>query len=141
MRTRRRSRPDHAFGPPAREEPAKDCGFRVATRVSCRTIPGMETLRVRNDGSIRIHRDLLDALGIYPGSKIAVAREGDRLVIRKVVEEGDPFERAARGPDTSALERIREKQRLEKEKAKDRFEELMKNPPEVKPEDNPDLWR
>ena len=98
-------------------------------------------IRVRNDGSIRIGRKLLDSLEIYPGSKIIVTREGNRVVIEKFIDDIDPFERAAQGPDTSAMEKIREKQRQDKLKAKDKFEDLLANPPEYDPDDNPDMWR
>ncbi len=98
-------------------------------------------IRVRNDGSIRVARELLDSLEIYPGSKVIVTREGSRVVIEKFIDDVDPFERAVQGPDTSAIEKIREKQRREKERAKDKFEDLLAHPPEYDPEDNPDLWR
>lgn len=100
----------------------------------------MET-RIRRDGLIRIPPKLAEALELYPESKITMEKDGDALVIRKVAMADDPFAKAAAGPDMSALDRIREKQKEDTDKARDRFEELLKDPPEVKPEDNPDLWR
>ena len=101
----------------------------------------MSETRIRNNSTVRIPDDILEALNLHPGSKVRLTLDGSRLVIEKVALADDPFAAAALGPDTAALDRIREQQREQKEKAKDRFEELLKNPPEVKPEDNPDLWR
>ena len=97
--------------------------------------------RVRQDGSIRLPAELADGLKIYPGSRIRVTRDGDRLVIEKVAGPEDPFAAAAKGPDLEALDRIREQQAKDQQKARDRFEEMMKKPPEVRPEDTPDFWR
>ena len=101
----------------------------------------MSETRVRRDGCIRVPEELMDTVGMFPGTKIEIRREGDSIVIRKVSMEDDPFAAAARGPDTEAMEKIRRQQKEAAERAKDRFEELIKNPPEIKPEDNPDLWR
>jgi hypothetical protein len=67
--------------------------------------------------------------------------EEGRLVLSKVVETEDPFAKAARGPDLSAIDRIQKAQTEQTQRARERFEELIRKPPEVKPEDNPDLWR
>jgi len=101
----------------------------------------MIELRIRRDGAIKIPPKILDDLQLYPESRITVRVDGGRLIIEKASMADDPFAAAARGPDTSKMERIQEKQAEDKEKAKERFEELIRNPPEIKPEDNPDLWR
>lgn len=97
--------------------------------------------RIRKDGSIRLPDEVMDAAQLYPGSKFTARLEGGNLVIEKVVEKEDPFAKAARGPDTSEFDRIQREQEEGKRKARDRFEELIKKPPDIKPEDNPDLWR
>ena len=101
----------------------------------------MSQTRVRRDGCIRVPVEMMDSLEIYPETKITIVREGDAIVIRKVAMDDDPFAKAARGPDTDAMDKIRDKQKDAAKKARDRFEELLKEPPEIKPEDNPDLWR
>ena len=101
----------------------------------------MAETRIRNNSTVRIPDDMMESLNLNPGSRVNLTLDGDRLVIEKVAMAEDPFAAAARGPDTAALDEIQRKQREQKERAKDRFEELMRNPPEVKPEDNPDLWR
>ena len=101
----------------------------------------MRQLRVQRNGAIRLPVDMMDALEIYPERKIEVRREGDSIVIRKAAAEEDPFAKAAEGPDLSQMDKIRQQQKEAAEKAKDRFDELMADPPEIKPEDNPDLWR
>jgi bifunctional DNA-binding transcriptional regulator/antitoxin component of YhaV-PrlF toxin-antitoxin module len=97
--------------------------------------------RVRRDGAIRIPNEIQDALKIYPQTKVELTVEDGALVIRKIAAAEDPFAAAAKGPDLDAIEKMRDKYEKDKERAKDRFEELLKNPPEIKPEDNPDLWR
>jgi hypothetical protein len=97
--------------------------------------------RIRKDGSIRLPEEMMDALALYPGSKYWAKIEDGRLLIEKAVDGEDPFEKAARGPDLSAMDRIRKQQEDEKRRARERFEEMIKKPPEIKPEDNPDLWR
>ena len=101
----------------------------------------MAELRVRRDGSIRAPDELMDAAGIHPGGKIRVTLEGGRLIIEKVALAADPFAAAAKGPDLDQMDKIRQKQAEEKQAARDRFEQLIANPPEVLPEDNPDMWR
>jgi len=96
---------------------------------------------MRRDNSIRIPDPICEALNLNPQTKVTVRMEGTRVIIEKVALADDPFAKAAEGPDVSALDRIQKEQQAQKEKARDRFEELIKNPPEVKPEDNPDLWR
>ena len=44
-------------------------------------------------------------------------------------------------PPSGMIEKMKKKYADDKEKAKERFEELIQNPPEIEPEDNPDLWR
>jgi antitoxin component of MazEF toxin-antitoxin module len=97
--------------------------------------------RVRRDGAIRVPDKLMEEVGLYPESRITIRIVDGRIVIAKAAMADDPFAAAAKGPDTSKIEKIQEKWREDKEKAKDQFEELLKNPPEIKPEDNPDLWR
>lgn len=84
---------------------------------------------------------MYDALGMFPGTKIRVSLVGRQIIIEKIEMVDDPFAAAAEGPDTSALDRIQEQQRLAAEKAREHFQKMMENPPEIKPEDNPDLWR
>ncbi len=101
----------------------------------------MSELRIRRDGCIRVPEEIYDALEMFPGTRILVKLEGKRIIIEKVALADDPFAAAAEGPDTGALDRIQEEQREAAEKAREHFKEMMENPPEIKPEDNPDLWR
>jgi bifunctional DNA-binding transcriptional regulator/antitoxin component of YhaV-PrlF toxin-antitoxin module len=101
----------------------------------------MAKTRIRRDGSLRIPDDIQDTLKLHPGSRVVLSVDGERLVVEKEAMAEDPFAQAAAGPDLGALDEIRKKQKERSEQAKDHFEEMMKNPPEVKPEDNPDLWR
>ena len=101
----------------------------------------MAELRIRRDSCIRVPEEIYDALGMFPGTKIRVTVEGKRIVIEKVAMADDPFAEAAKGPDTSAIERIRKEHEEAAQRARDKFKEMMENPPEIKPEDNPDLWR
>lgn len=101
----------------------------------------MTELRIRRDGAIKISPKILDEIGFYPETRIVVTVTDGYLVIKKAEMADDPFAAAARGPDTSKLDKIQQEQRQAKERAKERFAELMENPPEVRPEDNDDLWR
>jgi bifunctional DNA-binding transcriptional regulator/antitoxin component of YhaV-PrlF toxin-antitoxin module len=102
---------------------------------------GRYETRVRADGAIHVPAEILDPLAIYPGSRIRVFRDGDRLIVEKIEAAADPFAAAARGPDLSAMEKIQSQQKEAAQKARDKFEELMKKPPVIRPEDNKDLWR
>jgi len=101
----------------------------------------MTELRIRRDGAIKIPTKILDDLGFYPESRIVVTVQDGKLIIAKADMADDPFAAAARGPDTSKMDSIARDQAKSKDRAAKRFEELMENPPEVKPEDNPDMWR
>jgi antitoxin component of MazEF toxin-antitoxin module len=101
----------------------------------------MAELRIRRDGAIRVPEEMYDALGMFPGTKINVTLQGGKIIIEKVALAEDPFAKAAEGPDLGALDKIQEKNREAAQRARERFKELMANPPEIKPEDNPDLWR
>jgi hypothetical protein len=97
--------------------------------------------RVRQDGAIPVPSDMLDRLEIYPGSKIRITIEGARVVVEKIEAPDDPFAAAAKGPDLAAMERIQREQKESAKKAREKFEELIRKPPKVNPEDNKDLWR
>ena len=101
----------------------------------------MAELRIRRDSCIRVPEEMYDALGMFPGTKIRVNIVGKQIIIEKVEMVDDPFAAAAEGPDTGALDRIQEQQREAAVKAREHFQKMMENPPEIKPEDNPDLWR
>ncbi len=101
----------------------------------------MAELRIRRDSCIRVPEEIYDALGMFPGTKIRVNLVGKQIIIEKVEMADDPFAAAAEGPDTSAIEKIQQQQKDAARRARDLFEEMMENPPEIKPEDNPDLWR
>jgi len=101
----------------------------------------MAELRIRRDSCIRVPEEIYDALGMFPGTRIRVNLVGKQIIIEKIEMVDDPFAAAAAGPDTGALDRIQEQQKDAAQKAREHFEEMMENPPEIKPEDNPDLWR
>jgi antitoxin component of MazEF toxin-antitoxin module len=96
-------------------------------------------LRIGAGGSLKLPRELLERLNWGSGSYINVAIEGDCLKLRRV--EVDPFAEAARPPDPDAFDRLLKQQRDSQSKAFKTFDEKMKKPPEVRPEDRPDFWR
>jgi hypothetical protein len=83
---------------------------------------------------------LLNLLGGAPGKKIRVHVEGGRVVLERFVAI-DPFAEAMKKPDADAFEKLMGDQEREKAEAEERFEELLENPPEIRPEDDRDLWR
>ncbi len=101
----------------------------------------MYQTQVTKNGLVRIPDAAQEALKIYAGAQVTVEVRDDELVIKKIAMADDPFAAAARGPDVSRLDEIQQQQKQSKQDARDKFEKLMENPPEVKPEDNPDLWR
>jgi bifunctional DNA-binding transcriptional regulator/antitoxin component of YhaV-PrlF toxin-antitoxin module len=74
------------------------------------------------------------------GTKLDIHSEGDRIVLERIAEI-DPFAEAMKKPEANAIENMLNAQEKDRVEAEDRFEELIENPPEIKPEDNKDLWR
>lgn len=100
----------------------------------------MADLTFDHKGRLTLPPRLIGLLGGGPGKKVRVRVEGDRVVLQRIVPI-DPFAEAMKKPEADAFEKMVDAQEQDKIEAESRFEELIENPPEVKPEDNPDLWR
>ena len=100
-------------------------------------------VRVRDDGSVAIPRELQDRLEWSPGSYIEVDIAGETIQLKRV--RVDPFEEVGTPSDPDEFERRLVAEAASKSEAAKRFEELMRNPPEpapeLAPEDHPDHWR
>jgi len=95
-------------------------------------------LRVGTEGSLKLSEELRGELGWTTGSYLEYEVKGERLEIWKV--EVDLFAEAMKKPDKDALDKALERQAENRTAAFEDFEEKMKNPPEVRPEDRPDFW-
>ena len=95
-------------------------------------------IRIAPDGSIRLPAQTVEKLGWKTGSTLEVLVETDRVTLRRL--EVDPFAEALKKPDTDAFEKILDQHKKSQEDAFRSFEEKVKKPPEVQPEDRPDHW-
>jgi bifunctional DNA-binding transcriptional regulator/antitoxin component of YhaV-PrlF toxin-antitoxin module len=100
----------------------------------------MAEVTVDHKGRIALPPWAAKILGAQMGKKLRIRSEGDRVVLSRIAEI-DPFEEAMKKPAADAFEKMMDAQEKDKAEAEDRFEELIENPPEVRPEDNEDLWR
>jgi AbrB family looped-hinge helix DNA binding protein len=100
----------------------------------------MADVTVDYQGRVVLPKRALEALGVRGNGRVRLRVEGERVVLERIVPV-DPFADALKKPDADALEKLVDEQKRERAAAEGRFEELLENPPEVKPEDNPDLWR
>jgi len=103
-------------------------------------VSGDDVRFVGRDGSIKLPRRAMNLLDARPGGKVRMRIEEDRVVLERYVPE-DPFEEVARRPADDAIDLLLDAQKSEHERAQKRFEELLDDPPEIKPEDDPNLWR
>ena len=101
----------------------------------------MDRIRVEPDGSIRLPRAAMKALSLNPGSYVLVDIDDDEktILIRKT--QYDPFASAGKPSTEESFEDLLEEEDERAKRADRAFERLMENPPEVRPEDRPDLWK
>ena len=97
-----------------------------------------DRLRVSAKGAIKLPEELRESLEWSTGNYLEYAIEDGKLVIWKV--EVDLFAEAMKKPDGDKFDKIMGKQAENQEKAFDEFEERIKNPGEVRPEDRPEFW-
>ena len=97
-----------------------------------------DRLRVSAKGAIKLPEELRESLEWSTGNYLEYAIEDGKLVIWKV--EVVLFTEAMKKPDGDKFDKIMGKQAENQEKAFDEFEERIKNPGEVRPEDRPEFW-
>jgi len=95
-------------------------------------------IRVAEDRSIRLPREVMEKLEWDSGHYLEL-EVGENTVRLKRVEV-DPFTEAVKAPDPDTFDKILKEQIESQQKAFDTFDEKIKDPPEVKPEDRPDHW-
>lgn len=96
-------------------------------------------IRIGADGTIRLPEEILEQLQWAPGHYLELAITDAELRLEKI--DVDPFEEAMKKPDPSEFDRILGEQEKSREDAFKAFEEKLKQPPEVRPEDREDHWR
>ncbi len=96
-------------------------------------------IRISADGAIRLPEKLLEELEWASGHYLEFAIEENGVRLQKV--DVDPFAEAMKKPDPSEFDRLLGEQKKSQEDAFKAFEENIKKPPEVLPEDREDHWR
>ena len=96
-------------------------------------------VRISPDRTIRLPDDLLEKLDWSGGHYLEITVDGEALRLVKV--EVDPFAEVMKKPDPSEFDRILGEQKKSQADAFKAFEEKIKKPPEVRPEDREDHWR
>ena len=98
-------------------------------------------IKISEDGSLRLPRDLLAKLGWKPGTFVEASDSGGAVRLDRV--EVDPFAEAMKPPDPDALEKALEAEKAKRAAALESFEEKLRSGkvPEARPEDRPDFWR
>ena len=96
-------------------------------------------VRIGADGEIRLPADTMEQLGWGSRHVLEVTLTEAGVRLEKI--DVDPFEEAMKKPDPDAFDRILADQKESQKKAFDTFDERIKDPPEVQPEDRPDQWR
>ncbi len=96
-------------------------------------------IRISADGAIRLPEELLEKLEWAPGHYLEFVIEENGVRLEKV--DVDPFAEAMKKPDPSEFDRLLGEQKKSQEDAFKAFEENIKKPPEVLPEDREDHWR
>ncbi|MBN1418269.1 MAG: hypothetical protein JXP34_05800 [Planctomycetes bacterium] len=98
----------------------------------------MRRLQIRKDGTIQLPDEIMQALEWYPASYLKIDVQEGKLILEKIAY--DPFAEATKKPDLDAFDKIMKKQKDSVRKAAEEFEDMMKKPPEIRPEDRPDFW-
>lgn len=96
-------------------------------------------IRIRPDGAIRLPDEVLNELEWSGGHYLEITVDQHGVRLEKI--EVDPFEEAMKKPDPSEFDRILGEQKKSQQDAFKTFEEKIKKPPEVRPEDRSDHWR
>ena len=97
-----------------------------------------ERIRISPKGSIHLPEEVLEELGWLTGSYLEFEHDGEKLKIWKV--EVDLFAEAMKKPDQDGFDKVLKKQKESQSKAFEEFEENIKDPPELRPEDRPEFW-
>ena len=97
------------------------------------------------DGSLKLPPDVLEALELEPGQKVRVHLDTRRKEIRVERHVDDPWGEALKkkqGPDFDDLFADQSRREAEAERLfRERMEQVKKEKPKRRPEDDPDYWR
>ena len=97
-----------------------------------------ERIRVAADGSIKLPEKIRETLGWTSSSFLEFEVKEDRVEIWKI--EVDLFAEVMKKPDQDGFDKVLKKQKERQSAAFEEFEEKMKDPPELRPEDRPQFW-
>jgi AbrB family looped-hinge helix DNA binding protein len=97
-----------------------------------------DRLRVSAKGAIKLPEELRETLEWPTGSYLEYEVKDGKLEIWKI--EIDLFAEAIKKPDEDKFDKIMGEQAESQEKAFDEFDERIKNPGEIRPEDRPEFW-
>ena len=88
-------------------------------------------LSIDEEGVIRLPESLLGRWGVSPGRKVEARVEKGRLVLDPLPIEGDPFAEGAKAPDEQGFEKAMRKEAEEKARARDAFEQALREKHEI----------
>jgi len=97
------------------------------------------------DGSLKLPPDVLEALQLEPGQKVRLFLDTRRKEVRVERHVDDPWAEAMKkkeGPDFDDLFADQNRREAEAEQLFDRrVDQVKKEKPKRRPEDDPDYWR
>ncbi len=83
-------------------------------------------ITVEPGGVLRLPEALMERLGIGPGGGFDARVDRGRLVLDPVSAGGDPFADALKRPADDALERAVEREELERRRAREAFDDALR---------------
>ena len=98
----------------------------------------VEITSVDERGRIELSPKALDALGVGPGKEVKIKVRGRQVTLERHI--ADPFAEVLHKPKAPTIEELIKAEKKKKEEAAKEFEERLKEPPEVRPEDRPQFW-
>lgn len=99
----------------------------------------MERIRVNDDGTIRLPKKYMKSLQLRARSYVNVDLDDGRITLERA-EDYDPFAEPEKPADADFIAKGLVEDEKRAKEANRKFERMMEDPPEVRPEDRPEFW-
>ena len=111
------------------------------------------TIPIQPDGSVKLPKDALEALGAEPGDEVRIFVDTRKKAVRIERHSDDPWADALKAKPQKGIEDIFEEQKRRQAEAEQIFKKRFKDsepgegkpdegkPGEGKPDNDPDKWR